>query len=104
MAFCICSMRAECLVNHVVVVVKDEREQGFSLGGVKEGGVGPLGLVKHLPLVEVKVVAELIVELPARQEQAIGMAHAQNTMHSKFVEALVSNQLVDGGEGLEEHH
>ncbi len=30
--------------------------------------MGPLGLVKHLPVAEVKVVAELIVELPARQE------------------------------------
>ncbi len=32
------------------------------------------------------------------------MAHTWDTMHSKFVEALVGDQLVDGREGLEEHH
>ncbi len=89
-------------VNVTCGVEEREGEGRLRLAGVEEGRLYPVGLVEHLPLVQVDVVVELAEELLTGGEGPVGMVEEGDPVHDQLGVPMVGHELVDRGEMLEE--
>ena len=93
---------AQSPVNTTCSVEQCKGEGRLHFTGVKEGRLYPVGLVEHLPLVEVDVVVELMEEFVTRREGPIGMAEDGHPVDDQLGVPMVGYELVDWGEVFEE--